>query len=545
MKQQVAPNFIDRIVTFINPRAGLRRVAAREMLAVYGSYVGARVDRRETMGWMPRAGNADADSLLDLRILRARSRDLMRNAPLASGAVSTVVENAAGTGLVLLPTPDLTTLGWTEEQGEEFTDKVENEFGLWAESKDCDLTRTQNYYELQSLVFRSTLESGDTLTLLPFVNRANALGPYQLRLQVVEADRLANPRGVVDGQRLQTGNKVYGGVEVDDGGAPIAYNILRRHPGALDLTVDPWAFDRVLGFGDATGRRNLIHLFDRKRPDQKRGIPYLAPVVERLKQLDKYTEAEIQAAVISSMFTVFIKTELGEDGPGLDAKEVKDSEKLYKLGTGAIVGLAQGQDVTIADPKRPNQAFDPFVMSMLRQIGVALELPFEILIKHFTASYSAARAAMLEAWKFYRNRRSFLAANWCQLVYEAWMYEAVALGRINAPGFFTDPLFHRAYLKAEWVGDAPGQIDPQKEATAALTRVAGGLSSLKVETMELTGKNWEDVHKQRVKEHQARVEGGLESAVPGAPQPVNQSIVPTTDGSDQEKPENDKPEQQQ
>jgi hypothetical protein len=103
MSQKVTPNFIDRLITFVSPRTGLRRMAAREMLAVYGSYVGARVDRRETMGWMPRAGNADADSLLDLRFLRARSRDLMRNAPLASGAVSTVVENAAGTGLALLP----------------------------------------------------------------------------------------------------------------------------------------------------------------------------------------------------------------------------------------------------------------------------------------------------------------------------------------------------------------------------------------------------------------------------------------------------------
>jgi lambda family phage portal protein len=537
-KHPASLNLIDKAVTFFNPRAGIRRIAAREMLAVYGSYVGARADRRETAGWLPRIGSADADSLLDLRILRSRSRDLMRNAPLASGAVSTVVENTAGTGMAVLPTPDLDALGWTEQQGEEWTRKVESEFGLWAESKDCDITRTQNFYEMQSLVMRSTLESGDVLTLLPFIQRPASLSPYQLCLQVVEADRLANPKGTMDGQILATGYKCYGGVEVDDNGAPVAYNILKRHPGAFDLSTDPWGYDRVAGFAEQTGRRNIIHLFDRRRPDQHRGIPYLAPVIERLKQLDKYTEAEIQAAVISSMFTVFIKTELGEDGLGIDSDKVEEKEKNYHLGTGSIVGLAQGQDVQFADPKRPNTAFDPFVMSMLRQIGVALELPFEILIKHFTASYSAARAAMLEAWKFYRNRRVFLSTNWCQLVFEAWMYEAVAMGRIQAPGFFKDPGLHRAYLLADWVGDAPGQLDPQKEATAALTRVNGGLSSLKTETMELTGKNWEDVHRQRVKEHQLRVEGGLESATPGAAEPVTTSTVPVTDGGDQEKPEN-------
>ena len=83
------------------------------------------------------------------------------------------------------------SVGMDGRTGREFTNQGESEFGLWAESKDCDLTRTQNFYELQSLVFRSTLEPGDTLTLLPFVNRANLISPHQLRLYVIEADRLA------------------------------------------------------------------------------------------------------------------------------------------------------------------------------------------------------------------------------------------------------------------------------------------------------------------------------------------------------------------
>lgn len=537
-KPRVIPNILDRVVTYISPRAGMRRQASREMMALYGSYVGARFDRRETAGWMPRPGDADSDSLIDLRILRARSRDLQRNSPLAGGAVDTIVQNAAGTGLTLQPSPDLDALGWTPEQGEEYVRAVESEYGLWAESKDCDVTRTQNFYELQGLNLRSMLESGDTVTLLPFINRANSLNPYQTTVQVIEADRLANPRGCVDGQLLQTGFRVYGGVEVDNYGAPVAYNILQRHPGSMVLGKDPWASDRVELMSGTSGRRNVIHMFERKRPDQHRGIPFIAPVIELIKQLGKYSDAEIQAAVISAMFTVFVKTELGEDGAGLPTSDqIASLEKNYRLESGAIVGLAQGQDVQFADPKRPNSAFDGFVLAILRQVGVGLGLPFEILIKHFTASYSAARAALLEAWKVYRARRTFLADNWCQLVFEAWMYEAVALGRINAPGFFTDPILHRAYLRSEWVGDAPGQIDPEKEADAAAIRIAEGLSNHKVETMELTGRNWEDVHKQLAKEHQMRVEAGLEAAVPGAPQPINTSIVPTTDGGDQEKPE--------
>jgi lambda family phage portal protein len=515
----VQANFIDKVVTFVSPESGARRQRARSALAISGAYVGARYDRRQTREWFVSRGSADADTLIDIVTLRPRSRDLVRNAPIATGAVNTVVQNAVGTGLALQPTPDINVLGWSEEQGRAWGQTVGHEFEMWADSPDCDITRTQNFYEVQRLVMRSMLESGDVFSLLPM--RKLPFGTYKTCFQIIEADRIHSPNG--DGvlakdpnnSELKTANKVWGGVEVDANGAPAAYHILKRHPGASDFSgygAIAGAYDRVLAFGVKTGRRNVLHIYDRLRPDQRRGVPYLAPVMELLKQLDRYTEAEIMAAVITAMFTVFVKTETGAEGFAAPAGSTVQTDEL-ELGNGKIVGLAPGEEVQFPNSMRPNAGFDPFVTSILRQIGVALELPFEILIKHFTASYSAARAAMLEAWKFYKGRRVFVASRFCQPVFEAWMDEAVAIGRIDAPGYFTDPLMRRAYLRAEWVGDAPGQIDPQKEADAAVTRIEAGMSTLKKETMELTGQNWADLHPQRAREHQMRVDAGLEPAI--------------------------------
>lgn len=546
----VQPNFLDKVVTFVSPEAGARRQHARSMLALSGAYVGARYDRRQTRDWFASRGSADADTLTDITTLRPRSRDLVRNAPIAAGAINTVVQNAVGTGLALQSTPDINVLGWTEEQGREWGQIVGHEFGMWADSPDCDVTRTQNFYEAQRLIIRSKLESGDVFTLLPM--RPLPFGIYKTCFQIIEADRLHSPNG--DGQLakdpanpdFKTANKVWGGVEVDANGAPVAYCILKRHPGASDFSGfgGMQAYDRVLAFGAKTGRRNVLHTFDRTRPDQHRGVPYLAPIMEMLKQLDRYTEAEIMAAVVTSMFTVFVKTDTGDVGLGNTAG-APPAEGEVELASGKVIGLAPGQDVVFPNSMRPNAGFDPFVTSILRQIGVALELPFEILIKHFTASYSAARAAMLEAWKFYKNRRAFIASQWCQPVFEAWMDEAVAIGRIEAPGYFADPLMRRAYLRAEWVGDAPGQIDPQKEIAAAQARVEMGVSTLKKETMEMTGQNFDDLHPQRVREHQMRVAGGLEPAILNATAteligPPADPNAPEEDGSDAEKPENAK-----
>lgn len=556
--QAVKPNVVDRVVTYFNPMRGAARLRARMQLAIasssIGGYIGARMDRRATGGWTVLQSDADAASLPDIPRLRDRSRDLERNSPLACGAISTTVQGTVGTGLALQCKPDFARLGWTQEQAAEWAAVTEAEFRLWAETTWCDITRTQNLYGLQNLAFRSTLVSGDAIALLPMPPlQPGAI--YRTRIQVIEADRIANPsKTMADGAKLENGNRVWAGVEKDPSGAPVAYHILREHPGSKEGRLK-WETDRYEAFGSRTGRRNVLHLFDRLRPDQSRGIPYLAPVIETLHQITRYTEAELMAAVVSSFFTVFVKTPTGE-GLNVAASAAAESAGIMsydatqtsgttsnteplRLGPGVIVDLADGDEIQTADPKRPNTAFDGFVLALMRQIGVAIGLPFEVLVKHFTASYSAARAALLEAWKFYMGRRHWLALVFCQPVYEAWLDEAVSIGRIAAPGYFADPAIRQAYCGSEWIGDAPGSVDPLKEVQAARERIALEISTRQRETMELTGQVWEDVHAQAVREKRMRERDGMDTAAqPSQPTPAEQPDQGDQSDSDLETPPN-------
>src|SRR5699024_504380 len=133
------------------------------------------------------------------------------------------------------------------------------------------------------------------------------------------------------------------------------------------------------------------------RPGQRRGVPLLAPVMEAIKQLGRYTDAELMAAVVSGMFTVFVKSEMPDVGLGefipVDEQAEPEDQTRLELGNGAIVDLAEGEDISTVNPGRPNTAFDGFVIAVARQIGAALELPYELLMKQFEASYSASRAA--------------------------------------------------------------------------------------------------------------------------------------------------------
>jgi capsid protein len=158
--------------------------------------------------------------------------------------------------------------------------------------------------------------------------------------------------------------------------------------------------------------------------------------------------------------------------------------------------------------------FDAFVMSLTRQIGSALGIPAELLFLHFTASYSASRGALLEAWKLFFYWRNWWATNFCQPIYFEWLCEAILKGRVQAPGFFDDPMRAYAYSWAEWNGPTQGQLDPLKEVKAAEARVRNGFSTRQRETMELTGGDWEMNHRQRVKEERMRKEAGLDEAAP-------------------------------
>ena len=219
------------------------------------------------------------------------------------------------------------------------------------------------------------------------------------------------------------------------------------------------------------------------------------------------------AAVVNGMFAVFLKTEGdGEIDPIEPTSESggKSTDKDLKLVSGMIGQLGENESLETVDPNRPNPAFDPFIMAILRQVGVALELPFEVLIKHFTSSYSASRAALLDAWRFFKNRRTWLAQNFCDPIFEAFLTEAIALGRINAPGFLSgDPSIRMAYCRCEWIGPVPGNLDPLKEAKAEREWMDIGVKSLSRVTAETTGEDWETVHDQRVKEVTLRRESGL------------------------------------
>lgn len=478
---------IDGIIATVAPQFALKRAGARQKMQIlnsgYGNY-GANVTKKSLLGWNYAGGSWREDINENLPTLRQRSRDIYMGVPIGRAAVNTMRTNVVGRGLMPKPTIDADVLKISPEKAKELERKISKEWELWAESADCDMARLDNFYELQQLAFLNWLASGDTLALLPVKPRKNQ--PYDLRVQLIEADRLSSPNNFDTFD-----NQIVGGVEVDADGEVIAYHFSKHHP--LSYANERMEWQRVEAYGKRTGRRNVLHLMCRERIDQRRGVPFLAPVIEALKQLGRYTDAELVAAVVSGMFTVFIEKTEDKDGEpigsGVPEDELIDEEDetTLELAPGAVLDLGEGEKAHDINPGRPNANFSGFVEAICQQIGAALEIPYELLMKHFTASYSASRGALEEAWKMFKMYRTWLANDFCQPIYEEWLAEAVAKGRVKAPGFFSDPLRHKAYCKAAWNGPARGLLNPVQEVNAAVLKVENGFSTRSTETMEMAG----------------------------------------------------------
>lgn len=465
----------------------------------YGD-AGASRKRRTLKGFKASSGSAQEDIDFNNYTLRQRARMLYMAAPIATSAIKCNRTNVIGSGLMLSSRIDRQILGMNEQEANDWQERTEKEFALWAENRHaCDALGINDFYELQQVALMSWLLSGDVFCLI----KGGAQGPgspYDICLHLIEADRVSTPVKYcpagpqwTEGKNPDNGNKIHDGVEVNASGHVTAYHIRNTYP--YQITNEQTTWERIEATGKQTGMPNILHIMDAERPEQYRGVSYLAQIIEPLIQVRRYTASELTAATVESCFAGFIKTtaqpdEIPMNETGPEDPTAPSNPDEFSFGPGEYNVLKPGEDIVFSDPKRPASGFPTFVRAIAEQVGAALEIPADLLLKAFTASYSASRGALLEAWKAFRMRRVWFIKDFCKPVYEAWLAEAVAIGRINAPGFFSDPLIRKAYSGSEWTGPSQGQLDPEKEIRAEILACDNGFSTRTQSTAKLNGGNW-------------------------------------------------------
>ncbi|MBM3928309.1 MAG: phage portal protein, partial [Sphingomonadales bacterium] len=465
-----------------------------------------------------------------------RSRSAAMNLPLGTAAIERTVTFTIGTGLMAIPDIRPDVVGQSADVVAALSARIAADYDEYMSSTDPDAERSTTGYGLQDIILRGVLEAGDILQVR--VMPEEQVGRTSTTAwKLVEADRIVSPTGHIEGKRAGamtamtgegTGNVIVGGVELDEYGAPIAFHVLRRDPGiVVGSGVGRIEGDtvRVPAWGGSTGLPSAMLVMTKRRADQARGVPMLAPVLEVLRQISTLTEAELFAAILTGMLAIVHKSpgasplpepDYGQgDGDGVSVDgglrydDAGGGLGAIRFEQGTVLDIDTGSDVEMKTPGRPNPAFDPFFIGLARQLSAAIEIPVEVLLLHFLSSYTASRAAFETFYQKVRGRREWMASASEAPRYRAWLYEQVARGRYRLPGFLTDADKRAAWSAVRFRGDGKISMDPAREAKALEVHEAHAWRTGAEITAELTGGDYDANVRVRIGEHQRFVEGTL------------------------------------
>jgi lambda family phage portal protein len=458
--------------------------------------------------WNPELRDADSSDYWERDDQRAFSRQLYNESPPARSAIEKEVEYRVGTGLRLQSVIDTEELRLTEEQAEEWQDRTEKRFNMWANSQNASVEGDLCWYEMQQLIAKSRALSGDVFGVLVRKERQN--WPFRTAVQLIEADRVCNENNTANTET------VYEGIKRAADGEILSIFVANHHPNRLitPQTKREW---REIAIKAPNGRRNVFYTKKMERPGQTRGMPALSVVTSILKGVTRYTEAELEAAVNSAALAIFATMstdsfkELFTD-PGQQNSYIEQALAARKNATGwdagKLLNLFPGESVTSPTPGRPNPNFGTFVSDFYVQLGMGLNLSKEAVVGLFESSYTAARAALQQLWQSIYIKRSSDVIQICNPVYETWLFDCVADGIIQAPGFFADPFIRHAWSGSEWSGMGPSSLNPLDEARAAVL-LAQHVTTEREEAMKFDGGDYAKRHRQRAREAAARRADGL------------------------------------
>lgn len=409
--------------------------------------------------WVTYAESPDNDILFDLEDLRGKSRNLYMNNEVAGAALKKLRTNVVGPGLLPKPTINFKAVGMTFEQAKEVEKTIKYKFDAWASSSNADYNRMFDFFTIQALVQLSWVMNGDAFVIPK--RKARQGIDTRLCLQLIEADRVMNPSG-------SYGKDLKAGVEFAPNGDLYKFYIANKHPGDMVTKVTGYPVFNSLG------RKNILHIFEPERIGQRRGVPILGSLIYPIKNLGKFKSAELAAAVINATlgFIVetkdpdnFVNSNFGVAGEEEDTQTERTQAIELEHGTGIIA--KEGETIKEFTTTRPNKNYKDFVDAIYEELGAQIEIPREVLMSSFKASYSAARASLEQARQRFQVCRKLLERTLCQPIYEEFVLELIANGDIEAPkGFFESSAIRYSFTRCLWVGSGKASLDPLKEAKA-------------------------------------------------------------------------------
>lgn len=238
----------------------------------------ADTNRLNEAHWQSASGQPiNADLVERLATLRTRAAHEAANNGIIDGLLTTHAEDVVGASGPTLQ---------VESDSSAYNDAAESVWQEWFASP-CPNRRFSGV-QLLKLWIRSLWLNGEFLAQT--ITSRHAAGPVKMRLKPIHPSRLATPAIGASSARCVLG------IEFDEETVPLRYWIQDAAPAGQPLAA-PSAFTPVPA-------DMIVHEFLAREEDQARGVPWLAPSLNRIADLRDYDDHVMDAADAAAMMGV-------------------------------------------------------------------------------------------------------------------------------------------------------------------------------------------------------------------------------------------------
>ena len=403
-----------------------------------------------------------------LRMLRARSRQLAMNNAYGKRFAQMVVENICGPTPFILQSKIKTARG---KQDDMANVRVEAAWKSWSRKGQCEVTGQWSLGAMLRMLARILAVDGE---IVARKYRGPEYGQHGFRLQVIDSDRLDDLKN----EKLSNGGAIAMGVEYDPMQRPVAYHILKRKPA-----------DWERGYSRESERvpaGDVIHVYLPEHAEQGRGVPWMYAALMELVNIGAFEEAAVIAARVGASQMGIIQSPDGGADLEFDGTDSAGNPQI-EAEPGQFPILPPGYQMTGWNPKYPDAAVGPFLKSCLRGVSSGLGVSYHNLANDLEAvNYSSAQIGEMGERDMWMALQNFVIEHLLQPVYEEWLTMQILVGKL--PFEHGNP----RYLDVRFQGRRWTPIDPSKHISANIEAINARLKS-RTRFVSESGEDFEDV----------------------------------------------------
>jgi len=373
---------------------------------------------------------------------------------------------------------------------------VNKQIGAYVERwmANADASQRHHFRTLAGLGVTSMKRDGD----IGFIVLEEPMTPLEqmmmvspIRIQAIEADRIGS---IVNREGLDTrpfkplkkNEQDFSGVVVNGAGKPIRYRIYNRSRTGEMMTP---ALE--------VPAQDFLHLFDPTRLDSYRGFSVFDAAVTDIKDLMEILACEKMSVKMLSSISGVVNNSDGsaDQDVSLDISHDynPDADRLKKIEPGTIEYLAEGESFNPVESNRPSPTFNGFLDSLIRNCGMATNLPFGFIYS-WAGQGTAVRMEAAQAAREFEMTQLTLEEKLLNPLVRRVIARGMQLGHLpTVPDFDSGEWRYPAKVTADVGRESKALIDETMAGIISKTQIAADRGEdrtiirdlLRAEAMEL------------------------------------------------------------